>query len=367
MGRKVFFKELDGLRFFAFLSVFFAHSFYSKLEYISSEPLYLIFRKYAHSGIFGVYFFFVLSGFLITYLLFQEKENHERINIKNFYVRRTLRIWPLYYLVVFVGFIIVPFIQNQLGNYSYEETGELWPYLIFITNFFDNSASAVLGVLWSISVEEQFYLVWPIIVAFVSRKYFLPLTVGIIVASYLWRSFIIYDFAYGHTFGCASELCSGALLAYFCYYKLDKMDFLINLNKYVILLIYVIGFGMIFFRSDYLSLLPSHFYINQRLFYGAYFSFIIFEQTYCKNSPYKISNIKILSNLGKITYGLYMLHFIVIYITAKVLDILQLNTSLFQVLLVEPMLALILSIFVAKLSYKLFEMPFLKFKEKFNT
>ena len=110
--KKIYFPNLDGLRFFAFLAVFLAHSFYSESEEITELAVYKVFRSVGHLGMFGVNFFFVLSGFLITYLLIIEKKEYKNVNIPAFYVRRVLRIWPLYYLVILIGFMAVPTFQH---------------------------------------------------------------------------------------------------------------------------------------------------------------------------------------------------------------------------------------------------------------
>ena len=125
---RVYFPGLNGLRFFAAVAVIFTHielikkflgygSHWLDLEKLSySTPLEAVFRReiswvtpfISNSGPIGVVFFFVLSGFLITYLLFVEKETTGVIRIKEFYMRRILRIWPLYFLIFILGFFVLP-------------------------------------------------------------------------------------------------------------------------------------------------------------------------------------------------------------------------------------------------------------------
>ena len=86
----------------------------------------------------GVTLFFVLSGFLITYLLLQEKKQTQTIQIKNFYIRRILRIWPLYYLAVFLSFFVLPFFIGLAGHADVQESPSFWKelcvFLFFIPN-----------------------------------------------------------------------------------------------------------------------------------------------------------------------------------------------------------------------------------------
>src|SRR5205085_9627779 len=112
------------------------------------------------NGNLGVNFFFVLSGFLITYLLIEEKKLTGKIHIGNFWIRRILRIWPLYFACVFIGFVLFPFAKHMAGGTS-AETADPWYYLAFINNF-DYIKKGLpdspgLGVLWSVAIEEQFY------------------------------------------------------------------------------------------------------------------------------------------------------------------------------------------------------------------
>ena len=111
--KHVFFDNLDGLRFLSFFYVFIAHSFPTDDPAIYNSLWYRIIKgKMFLDGEPGVSFFFVLSGFLITYLLLKEKEFTQKINLKAFYIRRILRIWPLYYFSVFFGFAIFPYLKE---------------------------------------------------------------------------------------------------------------------------------------------------------------------------------------------------------------------------------------------------------------
>jgi len=152
---KIFFPNLDGLRFFSFLTVFLAHIFFTRDDDIKEESWFKFFRRIFYDGDLGVSFFFVLSGFLITYLLVKEKELTGSIHISSFYVRRTLRIWPLYYFCVFFGFIIFPLLKTAFGQ-TPNETADPILCSIFLNNFnhvFNGLPDAsVLSVLWSVAI-----------------------------------------------------------------------------------------------------------------------------------------------------------------------------------------------------------------------
>lgn len=135
MKDKIYFENLDGLRFLCFLSVFFFHSFHTEYSYISNSEAYQFIKiDIFGNGNLGVNFFFVLSGFLITYLLIQEKRTNGQINLKKFWMRRVLRIWPLFYFAVFFGFFIFPLLKSAFGQVP-NETATLGYYLAFLNNF----------------------------------------------------------------------------------------------------------------------------------------------------------------------------------------------------------------------------------------
>jgi peptidoglycan/LPS O-acetylase OafA/YrhL len=359
MAQKVFFPNLDGLRFFAFLAVFFAHSFYTEIPEIKEMELHGLLKSLAVNGIYGVNFFFVLSGFLITYLLLDEQARTNTINIKAFYMRRILRIWPLYFAVVFTGFVIVPYAMQLMGE-AYEEKSELIYYLLFINNLAEvKPATAILGVLWSIAIEEQFYLVWPVIIYYVPSRYYHWVFAFIMTVSFVFR--IFHPEQIGHTLYCISDMALGGWVAYLCFHNSKIITEIASFNKLVVCAIYIGGFTMIFTKNSW-----NNSYIDPfvRIFYGVFFAYIIVEQNYGKHSFFKMSVSSFISFWGKYTYGLYMLHFSVIYAVGKVLRTYYTKT-LFDVAVVETVVTFVISLGVAYLSYHLFETPFLKLKEKF--
>lgn len=171
---KIFFPNLDGLRFFSFFLVFLSHVFFVDYEDISNLPWYRAMKfVFFSQGHLGVSFFFVLSGFLISYLLMVEKNHTGKIHVWSFYIRRALRIWPLYYFCVFFGFVIFPLLKIKFGQIPNETANPILCSL-FLNNF--NTIingppdASVLSVLWSVAIEEQFYLVWPVLFYFTPKN-----------------------------------------------------------------------------------------------------------------------------------------------------------------------------------------------------
>jgi peptidoglycan/LPS O-acetylase OafA/YrhL len=364
-----YFENLDGLRFLCFLSVFLYHSFYTEFDYIKSSDAYQ-YVKYNifQNGNIGVNFFFVLSGFLITYLLLKEKMKYGGIQLKNFWMRRILRIWPLFYFCIFFGFVIFPFIKELFGQVA-SETASPYMYLLFLNNF-DFIAkglpdASVLGVLWSVAIEEQFYLLWPIIIyLFPVNRLWIPFAL-IILGSFLFRGYYNSSLLNEHhTISCIADMVVGAFGALLIIGSLKFKEAIVQMNKWIILLIYVSFIIVISFRHE---LLMHNYWVNivERFIVATIIIMIILEQCFSAKSFFKMSKYKLISKLGLITYGLYCLHFIAILIVTKITNIFGINKSIWSVMLLETLLALILSIIISQLSFKYFEKPFLNFKSKF--
>ena len=183
---RVYFKGLAEIRALAALFVIFHHlELYKHRNAISSLYDTPVNYFISHLGKNGVYIFFILSGFLITYLLLTEKKLNKKIDIKKFYFRRVLRIWPLYYLIVIISFTIIPFLAlnfetfqsethyyNRILHLKESPYITLLLFLLFLPNLALSLRPAVVGAAqsWSVGVEEQFYLIWPHFINRIKKK-----------------------------------------------------------------------------------------------------------------------------------------------------------------------------------------------------
>lgn len=367
---QIFFPNLDALRFFCFLSVFFFHSFATAYEAISTDPAYqLVKYRLFGNGNLGVNFFFVLSGFLITYLLLAEKTTFQKVHIGNFYMRRVLRIWPLFYFCVFFGFVLFPVLKRLLGD-TPQETANPWYYLFFINNFdFIRKGipdSSVLSILWSVAIEEQFYLFWPLVVGFTRRRW-LPYIFGLLLlASFAFRLFRSGDptVVEHHTLSCISDLTVGGIGALLSFQSARFLEGIRNLPRLLLVVLYACVAACFLFRQE----LFEHNALTialDRLVISVLFLAVILEQNFCDRSLFQFKSLKTISRLGQYTYGLYCLHMIGILIAATVLKKLGWNRELWQVFLLEGGLSLIITILLAYTSYHFFEKRFLLLKNRF--
>jgi len=201
--------QLDALRGIAILLVI-AHN--ATLHYGTASYLHPLFDR----GWMGVDLFFVLSGFLISGILLDTKETPNYF--KNFYARRVLRIWPLYYCLLPLMFVVLPRVSAAQGVTIFAKSSPWWAYPLFMQNFLlplSTDAAGPLGVTWSLAIEEQFYLVWPIIVRFLSRRQVAVLAFAGIVVSPVLRYFLAahHIHIYANFFCRLDGLMLGAFLA----------------------------------------------------------------------------------------------------------------------------------------------------------
>jgi len=371
MTKKVYFENLDGLRFLCFLSVFFFHSFHTEFDYIKSTDVYhLVKRDIFGNGNIGVNFFFVLSGFLITYLLIEEKKLNGQIDVRKFWIRRILRIWPLFYLCVIIGFFIFPIIKSAFGQIPHE-TASIGYYLTFTNNFdFLKKGlpdASLLGVLWSVAIEEQFYFIWPAILYLLPvNKYWIAFS-SILGISLLFRAFnTTYNAHEFHTLSCVGDMAIGAFGAWLISISPNFKKHIQNLSPVFISLVYI-SFAIVFLYRDEM-LTSNNFFLSiiERPIIALIMLMIILEQSFSEKSLFKMSNFKLITKLGTVTYGLYCLHFIGILAVTTLSKKLMLNTGLWQVLLGETFFALGVTIIISLISYSIYEKPFLKIKDRFS-
>ena len=373
---RVYFPNLNGLRFIAALMVIVHHieqfkSIYGLPNNFSSTTIKIF-------GELGVVLFFVLSGFLITYLLLTEESQTGSILIRNFYVRRILRIWPLYFLIVILALLVLPNIPLfVLPDYDRAEVyrdlaGKIFLYLFFLPNL----VAPLFGIVpyasltWSIGTEEQFYLTWPVLLK--NIKKYRRLLMLLILFGYLLVARALYssrtDFlpfkyeltAFWSTFN-IDCMAIGGFFALLLHAKSDFLKFFQNKYFFYFALIFT---SVLLYRGIYFPVLTVNeikFEYLYKEFYALWFGIIILN--FASNPEIMISlETKILKYLGKVSYGLYMYHPISI--------VLILNLLLFfgqtSDWLLYP-LSLLMTIFVAGISYKYFESYFLKFKEIYSS
>ncbi|AYB31652.1 acyltransferase family protein [Chryseolinea soli] len=363
---KRYFSNLDGLRFVLAMVVFFAHSRLG-VTLISVIPFDFVKRLvsvFSNGGL-GVSFFFTLSGYLITYLIIEEKETSGAFHIRNFYIRRALRIWPLYYATLLFTFFIYPIIKVKLG-YPNENPYHFLYQLLFLGNFdsiqvhqFDlvGLAPMMIGINWSIGIEEQFYIFWPVLfLLFRGRRFWIAITL-VIVSSFFLRTFVLQGPAlYYHTFSRMSDLAVGGLLGYLSYYNKTFVTRMEQMPRWVVCVIYASGFLLLMYGTHTVD----------STVVSLFFGFVIVDQNFAKRSFYKFGDHKLLSSLGKYSYSLYLLHPIGIQASILIFRFSKLDPLAgFFYGVLYALIALIASMALSMLSYRFIESYFLNLRKKF--
>ncbi|MGY2131022.1 acyltransferase family protein [Hymenobacter sp. HD11105] len=371
MAPRPYFPNLDGLRTVACLAVFLIHSFINlPSPEVQSTAAYRYGLNAFSVGHVGVNFFFVLSGFLITYLLLDEEKNWGRYNIPAFYRRRIVRIWPLYYACVAFGFLVMPVLKAKMGQ-EWNELANPWWYVTFLANvavFFDGSEAAAfnLNVLWSVAIEEQFYLFWPLLLLLFRRArpvLFILLIVFSLAFRYLYR--FDGDRLYQHTFSVLSDLVMGGGAAWLAFYRPNFRAWVSNWSRLAIVAGYVVGISLILAQEH--VLVGPVLLTGRRVVLGLFFVFVILEQNYATESFYKMSHNRFLTYWGTFTYGFYCLHPIGLQIALIGVRRFWPGPEDLSFVLIYSTIALLVSAAMAWVSYRFFETPFLRLKGRSRT
>lgn len=363
---KIFFPNLDGLRFFSFFSVYLFHIWLLLFDrYNISGTVSGTVKFLFQNGEIGVNFFFVLSGFLITYLLIQEKRLTGKIHVGNFYIRRILRIWPLFYMCILFGLVLYPLLKKVIGGELYE-VAHPWSYFVFLNNFdfLKNGAPAIISVLWSVAIEEQFYLFWPLLLSMFPLKNYKYLLYLIIIGSFVFRCFNSNDerVLQFHTLAVIGDMAMGGLLAYYIIFSDFFRQKIISLSKPTIACIYIIALVLFLFRKE---IFPGSMMVLERIIIAIVFGLIILEQNFSNHSIFKMSSLRLISKYGIYTYGLYCIHVIAIIFVEIVFKKAGLNMQRSFNIFLLSVLAFIACVILALISYHYFEKRFLRFKDKF--
>ncbi|MEI8202846.1 MAG: acyltransferase [Bacteroidota bacterium] len=293
--------QLDGLRFFAVLMVMMGHW----LQWQWTNPFMKAF-PFVH----GVTLFFVLSGFLITRILLTNRDEALITNgsrkslLKNFYIRRFLRIFPIYYLLIVFLFCIDFQDTRVLSRW-------LFSYSINIYQSIHNVYVGDFSHFWSLAVEEQFYLFWPFLILFISTKNIFKSIIITIVLSLLFKS--CFHFFVGKwmatsyfTLNCMSSLGLGALLSYVTLYN-KKVSAVIS-KPWV--LYGVLGVYLVLFIAQYYLKIYWYGMVGEEFMFAILSVFIVLRAS---TNGFKWGIKMILENTfvlysGKISYGLYVYH-----------------------------------------------------------
>lgn len=350
---RLYLPGLNGIRAVAALAVLFGHMWAPFGDWGIGSPSYNVPWP---TG--PVTTFFVISGFLITYLLMNEIGKTNDVSIGKFYMRRILRIWPLYYGYFVLSLIVVAAFKGEINSAA-------WFY-----GFFSGNISHAIGIgiiplyhFWSLGVEEQFYMWYPWMVKY-NKKHILT-AVSVLCVIWLCLKLGCYVFlgkglAYRifavTQFDCMMLGAAGAIM----YYRGTEWFKRLCSNRCVAIMAWIL-----FFTSGlWAKYVPSP--ITNEVI--AVVSLIVIMAGLVRKP---ILENKVMNYLGKISYGIYVIHPILLYAGTRLVNerLKAANGMLCGGGAIFVMIFVIitgLTILIAGLSYKYFEMPFLRMKDKFS-
>ena len=363
-GRVFYHPELDVLRFLAFLAVFLHHALprdatlYTNSGVPAGLSEWLVTAKEA--GAYGVDLFFVLSAYLITELLLREQASRGSFSISAFYVRRALRIWPLYFTFLAITVLIVP------GILPDDSFGTL--YIVSFALFFGNWVCATNGLpfsvaspLWSISVEEQFYLFWPPLLRLAGLNRVKQLAIALLVVALTTRivfaSFeVTHPAVWCNTVARLDSIALGALLAITLAGRAPQIKTVVRLLLGGLALVIFLLVAKYLHQDGPTSVIT--YLATASASVMLLFAVLRTDAQFLLARPFSW-----LVYLGRISYGLYIFHLLGLALVPKLLIVnlgIPLNFEL------RVLLSFGLTVLLAAASYRWLEQPFLKFKARFS-
>ncbi len=347
--------ELDVVRFCAFLLVFIAHSSTVEVSVSALAPGIpsIIASAFWGAGFSGLTLFFTLSSYLITELLLQEQDRTGAVHLRAFYLRRLVRIWPLYFFFLLI-------VRPLVAHYIPWEHFPLSAYLAFsllLGNwfcFYKGFPPSVATPLWSISIEEQFYLFWPLLVSRF-RRHVPVIAVCMLVAANLSRAILVLYPRPDPALWCGTltrldPFALGALVAFYTHgreLRMDRVMRLLLVSTSILLLLFLGRSGA---HNGDMALL---FYPLESI--GCCLALFATLRPMTSWRPGPLG--RVLIYLGRISYGLYVYHLMMLVLISRIRSL-----SFVE----HEVLAMLGCIGLASASYAWLEAPFLKLKHRFT-
>lgn len=358
------FGSLDGVRALCIFAVIWHH-----VPHVAVGPRFL------DSGFLGVDMFFVLSGFLIVTLLLREKARYGVVSLSKFYARRTLRIFPIYYLLLFTvlfGYLIFkPF--SSPARQFYDDL----PFLLSYTSNWVNVTANNLAIMWSLATEEQFYLVWPTIERYLSSRWALLILLFVILLNQI-VNFGLADHQIRAFYGgpeapvpsiwqaTFTPIAFGVLLAHWLHERksFTRLFRILGWRWTPIALFALLVTLIQFCPSDLRGLPRLTIQITMMMLLG---SLVVHED----HAAARVLNLPSLRFVGMISYGMYLYHMHVVHIVQIAFVKTHVMFDRFQVsyatgTMLNFLACVLGTVLVAGLSYRLIEQPILRLKSRFS-
>jgi peptidoglycan/LPS O-acetylase OafA/YrhL len=359
---KYYFPQLDFIRGFDFFFVYLFHAYH---PHFGTGFFGRLFQYIYNNFVLSIDVFFILSAFLLTWLGINEYKAKGNFSFINYFIRRALRIWPLYFLLMLFTFGILPYLTSSL-HVPVTLPPAIY-YLLFISNYYLEGHVYFLKFLWTLAVEEQFYIIWGVCLIFFQKKLmacvWIFTGVSIVYTVYAITNEIYHDF---HTLTYLIDFAVGILVAVIIHRGHSVVEYFkkISTAHAVIFFLSVPVLFILIFCISYITP-PSYapwFDLLGRYIFIIYIGLVIIEQMMNERTILKLKSQKFIVYTGKISYGLYCFHGYTLTFGLFILN--RLNISL--PLMLQILIFFIINFIIAAASYWIIEKPFLKLKNKLS-
>lgn len=359
-GSKNYFPQLDAIRGLSFLAVFILHAWHPEF---AAHFFGRMMQFFYNDLVLSIDVFFVLSSFLLTWLGIREYRKRGDFSFLNYFIRRALRIWPLYFLLMFFAFVLLPYVASA-WHIPVTMPPAAW-YLFFVSNFYLEGHVYFLRFLWTLSVEEQFYLVWGLCL-YLFQKHLMVCAGIFALTSIVFTVYAIteqvhhdyhtvtylFDFAVGIVAAVLLER-GGRLVK--CFKSMSAQQGALFFMALPVLLI------TLFLVND---MAPQGWFawtdLAGRYLFVIYIGLIIIEQMVNDRTVMNLKLNAFLVYTGKISYGLYCFHGIVLTFGSMALQKMHISFPI----PIQAVLLLVINYGLASVSYWYFEKPFLGMKKQ---
>ncbi len=357
---KYYLPQLDSIRGLSFLAVYFVHAYH---PFFGTGFFNRLMQYYYDNLTLSIDVFFILSSFLLTWLGINEFKVNGNFSFRNYFIRRALRIWPLYIILMIFSFVLVPYVSDYF--HVPVTLPPAYYYLFFISNFYLEGHVYFLRFLWTLSVEEQFYLLWGLCLLLFQKR----LTTCVILLAGLSIAYTVYALLYHtdgyyHTLIYLFDFTVGILAAVWLHEDnrivavFKKMTTKKNILFLLLLpLLFLIMFCVTYFTPGTFGQWAD---VILRYVFIMYTGFFIIDQMVNEKTVLRLRKQKFLIYTGKISYGLYCFHGIVLTFGTLALQ----KAGISMPVMLKVFLFLMMNYLISSISYQVIEKPFLAFKNR---
>lgn len=306
-------------------------------------------------GFLGVDMFFVLSGYLIVTLILREKERNGFISLRKFYIRRALRIFPVYYGVLLIVGLYYYFLKSESETRAIIQ---LMPYYLTFTSNWLAVSAGHLSIYWSLATEEQFYLLWPFLEKKL-KKFPLFMVMAVFIIINQWVNFSdlndsrhleILDTTF-------TPICLGVILAHVLHnYKTFSYVFFLVKSIHMSFIYFVMLLLLIYFSPQDISGFPR---LMMQFIMMVWLASLVMHKN---NIMSYLLDAKLVSRIGETSYGIYLYHMLAFAASRILIEKLDIHIWGYELFIIGGLMVIL----IAELSYRYYEKPFMEMKRLYQ-